>query len=325
MKVTGFRDPSIWKQGEWYYMTVGSGEVHVGGCVLLYRSKDLRNWEYLHQLTGGEWNGKPTPNPCDDGEMWECPDFFALDGGHVLIYSTMGKVFWQSGALSAEMKFTPRKSGLLDLGAFYAPKTQLDAKGRRILWGWIPERRGDDAMTKAGWSGMMSLPRVMNLDQDGSLRLTMLPELEALRVPIPAGVDKGTDQTRVQVIPKACGEFLHEVAGLETDFEIVLRAVNPATELLRVKYAASARSLTVDGHEIALGAADRPRLHGYVDGSVIEIIMNGTTGYTKRFYYDQAVAPDVEIELVQPKDGRIERAQVWGIKPISPNRLTTPA
>ena len=84
--------------------------------------------------------------------MWECPEFFALDGGHVLIYSTLGKVFWESGALDeATMKFTSRKRGLLDLDAFYAPKTQLDAEGRRILWGWIPERRSEAAMREAGW------------------------------------------------------------------------------------------------------------------------------------------------------------------------------
>ncbi len=46
-----------------------------GGCVLLYRSRDLKSWEYLHKLASGTWDGKKTTNPCDDGEMWECPDF----------------------------------------------------------------------------------------------------------------------------------------------------------------------------------------------------------------------------------------------------------
>ena len=141
-------------------MTVGAGEAKVGGCVLLYRSKnveDASSWEYMHKLTSGEWNGKHTANPCDDGEMWECPDFFALDGGHVLIYSTLGKVIWESGTLdAASMKFTKQKTGELDLGAFYAPKTQLDAQGRRILWGWIQEKRtgcGDEGGGMVGDDG----------------------------------------------------------------------------------------------------------------------------------------------------------------------------
>ena len=160
MKTTGFRDPSAWKQGDWSYMTVGSGVAKVGGCVLLYRSKDMKGWEYIHQLISGTWNGKPTANPCDDGEMWECPELFALDGGHVLIYSTEGKVFWQSGKLDPEtMLFHPAKTGLLDLGAFYAPKSQLDASGQRILWGWIPERRPETEYRAVGWAGMMSPSR----------------------------------------------------------------------------------------------------------------------------------------------------------------------
>lgn len=306
MKVTGFRDPSIWKQGEWYYMTVGSGEERVGGCVLLYRSKDLKAWEYLHQLTSGEWNGKPTVNPCDDGEMWECPDFFALDGGHVLIYSTLGKVFWQSGKLDeATMKFKALKTGLLDLDAFYAPKTQLDAKGRRILWGWIQERRSDAEMLKAGWSGMMSLPRVMNLDKDGSLRLTMLPELTTLRGPV------------AKAIPKACGEFLY---ASDKDFALVLKMGGDGRELLRASYKAATRTLTVDGHEVLVEPGQVAHLHGYVDGSVIDLILNKSVGYTKRFYYEQAAAPEVSVDVLHGA-----AAGVWGMKPISQNRLTTPA
>jgi beta-fructofuranosidase len=306
MKETGFRDPSIWKQGEWYYMTVGSGEERVGGCVLLYRSKDLKAWEYMHQLTSGVWNGKLTPNPCDDGEMWECPDFFALDGGHVLIYSTLGKVFWQSGTLDEKtMKFKPLKTGLLDFDAFYAPKTQLDARGRRILWGWIPERRSDDEMKKAGWSGMMSLPRVMNLDKDGSLRLTMLPELTTLR------------GAAAKAIPMACGEFLCES---DKDFDVVLKKSGDGRELLRASYSAASRKLTVDGHEVSVAAGQGAHLHGYVDGSVIDLIVNKSVGCTKRFYYEKGVAPDVAVEVSHGA-----AAEVWGIKPISGNRLTTPA
>jgi hypothetical protein len=67
MKITGFCDPSSWKQGDWYYMTVGRGVAQVRHGFLLYRSRDLKSWEYLHPLTSGERNGKKTANPCDHG------------------------------------------------------------------------------------------------------------------------------------------------------------------------------------------------------------------------------------------------------------------
>ncbi len=257
--------------------------------MLLYRSKDLNTWEYLHPLTSGTWNGKKTPNPCDDGEMWECPEFFPLDGAHVLIYSTLGKVFWQSGKLdTATMKFAPLRTGLLDLDAFYAPKTQLDAEGRRILWGWIPERRNDAAMLKAGWSGMMSLPRVMHVDADGTLRLQALPETVKLR----AGTVP-SEETRagvLKILRKTSGEVMCAGRG-DKSFDVSINANE--TEVMRVSYSPEKHSFLVDGKEVALEPHDQPTLHAFVDGSVIELIPGERVGYTKRFYYEGPIAPDI--------------------------------
>jgi beta-fructofuranosidase len=322
MKITGFRDPSAWKGGDGYYMTVGSGVEDEGGCVLLYRSKssdgeDLKSWEYLHKLTSGEWDGKKTSNPCDDGEMWECPEFFALDGGHVLIYSTMGKVFWESGVLDeAAMTFSAKKKGELDWGAFYAPKTQLDAQGRRILWGWIQERRDGAAMKAAGWSGMMSLPRVLSLDAEGVLQIKTLPGLKTLR----AGA-LPYQEIRVGVrrtLPRATGEVL--CTG-EPGKAFSFTMSDGVSELVKVSYDAEAHAFAADGKTIALQQGDAPTLHAYVDGSVIELILGERIGYTKRFYYTEAVAPDIEV--VANGTGRI-RMDAWKIAPISDNRLTTP-
>lgn len=316
MKITGFRDPSAWRQGEWYYMVVASGVARVGGCVLLYRSRDLRKWNYLHPLTSGVWNGILTANPCDDGEMWECPDFFALDGGHVLIYSTLGKVFWQSGVFNEkELTFTPSKTGLLDLDAFYAPKTQLDAQGRRILWGWIPERRDDTAMRAAGWSGMMSLPRVLNLDRDRTLRMQVLPEAAGLRgEAIPSSV---ADGQRVVVLRGAVGEA-HWSGEKGSSFECSIGS--GAETLVRITYTGESHRMSVDGKDVSLNAGDKPSMDVWVDGSVIEMIVGNRIGYTKRFYYEGPAAPDILIRSSKPA----MQYGAWRIKAISDDRLTTP-
>ena len=316
LEITGFRDPSAWKQGDWYYMTVGSGVAKVGGCVLLYRSKNLKNWEYLHELTSGTWNGKPAANPCDDGEMWECPEFFPLDGGHVLIYSTLGKTFWQSGKLdTTTMKFEARKTGLLDLDAFYAPKSQVDAKGQRILWGWIPERRPEPEYRAAGWAGMMSLPRVMNLDKDGTLRLRILPQIASLRLGVVL-----QDESRsgiVKTLRKASGEIMCS-GTVGKSFEFSLS--NGGSELIRVSYSAEKHAFVAGGKEIALQPADVPTLHAFVDGSVIELILSERIGWTNRFYYSGTKAPDIGAWA----NGTDVRMAAWEIKPISQDRLTTP-
>jgi beta-fructofuranosidase len=314
LKITGFRDPSAWRSGEGYYMTVGSGVENEGGCVLLYHSNDLKSWEYLHKLTSGVWNGKKTPNHCDDGEMWECPEFFPLGEGHVLIYSTMGKVFWESGVLDeTTMTFTAKKQGELDWGAFYAPKTQVDAHGRTILWGWIQERRDETAMKAAGWSGMMSLPRVLTLDADGMLRMETLPALSALREARLPSQEIRAGACRV--LPRATGEVLC-TGEMGKDFEF--RMSGGSGELIKVRYSAQTHSLSADGREILLEAGDVPVVHAYVDGSVIELILGERVGYTKRFYYTESVAPD----MVVAADG-MARLEAWRIRPISGDRLTT--
>ncbi len=124
IKVTGFRDPCPWREGDTWYCGVGSGERGVGGFVLLYRSSDLRAWEYIGKLAEGKPNGKQATNPCDSGEMWECPDFFTVSKGHCLFYSTESKVIWSTGDYDQPAhKFTAHRSGVLDHGAYYAPKS----------------------------------------------------------------------------------------------------------------------------------------------------------------------------------------------------------
>ena len=312
LKITGFRDPSAWKSGHWYYMTVGSGVEDVGGCVLLYRSKDLKSWEYLHPLISGKWNGSKTTNPCDDGEMWECPEFFALGDGHVLIYSTMGRVVWESGVLDqATMTFVSKQMGELDWGAFYAPKTQLDAQGRRILWGWIKEQRNEAAMKAAGWSGMMSLPRLLSLDAEGRLTIELLPALSQLRT-----AQVSVDGTRV-VLPNATGEVLC-TGKLREGFTFTMS--DGTAEFLKISYEPQTHTFHADGHTIALKAGDLPTLHAYVDGSVVETILGRRVGLTKRFYYSETTAPEIDVTFLGA--GLLEM-HAWKIAPITNDRLTT--
>jgi beta-fructofuranosidase len=79
--VTGFRDPFVWKDGADWYAVIGSGIKDVGGAILLYRSKDLRTWEYLHPALVGD--------KAKTGDMWECPNFFPLGDKWVLMISTL--------------------------------------------------------------------------------------------------------------------------------------------------------------------------------------------------------------------------------------------
>ncbi len=315
MKVTGFRDPTPFEHAGILYLVVGSGIAGKGGMVLLYRAAklpggahDLTHWEYLHPLAEGQLSSKSgsDKDPVDKGEMWECPDFFALGHRHVLIYSTERKTFWQVGDLDpATLRFHPTASGLLDDGcSFYAPKTQLDAHGNRILWGWLSEKRTDAEMTAAGWSGMLSLPRVLTIE-DGELRMRPLPALHQLRTSAPGKQINEFNATLQQthdgnvappfVLSDSHGPLFGIQNGASTGFHtegVPVGLIRPPIEL-----------------------GEHASIHIFFDSSVIEIFLDGRFCHTHRFYARDPRTPILTLWL---PSSRVLDPRSYTLKPIWP-------
>ena len=65
--------------------------------------------------------------------------------------------------------------------SFFAPESLLDEQGRRIMWAWIFDGPGFATRQAFGWSGTMSLPRMLSLGPDGLLRMDVPEEVERLR------------------------------------------------------------------------------------------------------------------------------------------------
>src|ERR1700723_17847 len=70
LDVVGFRDPAPWRQGDSWYMAVGSGIRDIGAVILLYRSTDLHHREYLHVLAHASGKVSQNGDPADAGDMW---------------------------------------------------------------------------------------------------------------------------------------------------------------------------------------------------------------------------------------------------------------
>lgn len=74
------RDPKVWLgKGAWY-MILGSTLDRTYGELLFYRSENLKEWTYVNRSVKKE----------GFGWMWECPDYFEINGNKVLIISPMG-------------------------------------------------------------------------------------------------------------------------------------------------------------------------------------------------------------------------------------------
>ncbi len=137
-----FRDPKVWKQGDFFFMVTGvtdgvsdliepsNYQTNGYGKVCLHRSKDLRIWEFVNYLV--ESKGEL-------GTMLECPNFFPLDGKWVLLYSPMGlperQVIYLTGDFDEDTgKFHWTTMGSVDWGFdYYAPQHFQDNKGRNLI------------------------------------------------------------------------------------------------------------------------------------------------------------------------------------------------
>lgn len=331
LNVTGFRDPAPWRQGDVWYTALGSGIRGKGGAILLYRSRDLRHWDYLHPLYQGSSSGNTAPNPVDSGDMWECPDFFPLGDRHVLIHSTGGKAYWQSGVLDTKaMLFHPERSGLLDAGAYYAPKTQLDAHGRRILWGWIQERRPEAEYSAAGWAGVMSLPRVLTLDARRDLQMDVAPEVETLRETqqrFQMSGDESTarDQLARILVRHACGEVALSFRRTSRPVSFTLVSPGAAQSWLTCRWdPAHPDTIQIQDQPVFLGSnlSSEIELRLFIDGSVIECLANRHGAFTQRFYSNGSSAPPIAVQIDEGLEGLVALS-IWQMKPISTDRLTT--
>jgi len=325
LEVTGFRDPTPWREGDSWLLTVGSGFKNRGGAVLLYRSSDLRHWTYLHPLVEGSGNGQTTINPVDKGEMWECPDFFPLGGKHVLLMSTVGKVRYKVGTYK-DLRFYPEKDGVVDWGAYYAAKTMLDRGGSRILWGWIPETRPEAEHRAAGWAGAMALPRILSLNADNELQMDVAPVAKTLRA---TNTRVSKDMSAAAREEALSGLRIKDLAA-EISAEFQPKSNGSCSLTLRPDSGEAFATITVsakgDGWQLDAPGfsaplsqpANRPlRLHLFLDGSVLEIFANGTTVATARIY--KAPTSPLRIET----SGELVALDVWQVQPISKDRLTT--
>ncbi|WP_261836523.1 sucrose-6-phosphate hydrolase [Vibrio ishigakensis] len=183
-----FRDPKVWKEGDTYYMVVAAQTQELHGSMVLYRTKELSSWEHLG----------PIKTDYDQlGFMWECPDYFELDGKSIMLFSPQGvesdnpyeykNIFSVSYILGDSLN--KDKPELVNHKAitqpdfgfdFYAPQTYLDEQGRRIMYAWIGLPEIDTPSVDYQWTGLLTIPRELNVIDDMLIQ-TPLAELKALR------------------------------------------------------------------------------------------------------------------------------------------------
>ncbi|MDQ0192513.1 beta-fructofuranosidase [Paenibacillus wynnii] len=303
-----FRDPKVWKELESYYCVIGTQRTDHTGCVVLYSSADLLNWRF---------EGELGTRLKQFGYMWECPDYFELDGAGVLLFSPQGltsegnncRNIYQSGYLIGDPLRLPDRDFRhgefweLDYGFdFYAPQTTQAPDGRRLLVGWMGLPEIEYPTDQHGWAHCLTLPRELTLDNG---RLIQRPARELVK-------HRGR-MAEVHTVMHSRAADMKELGG--TVYELLAHIWEGGAERFGIEFRVGPNERTVIYYDSAAGKVvlDRSEsgqglaleygtqrshavalrdsmltLHMFVDTSSVEVFVNdGETVFSARIFPEQ--------------------------------------
>ncbi|KAI5643624.1 sucrose-6-phosphate hydrolase [Phthorimaea operculella] len=287
------RDPKLWKHEDTYYVILGNSfNNHTTGRVLLYSSKDLKSWEQVSVLL--ESDGSL-------GYMWECPDFFELQGHYVLLFSPQGipaqgdkyQTLFQTGYIVGDFDyesnlFTPiTEFKELDHGHdFYASQSTIDKSGKRVFVAWFDMWEQQYPEQADGFNGFMTIPRELTLTED----------LRMLQNPVSQIASARGKELRSGYGEKGATAVLEDKAGEVTitaardrDLEVILEGDSGQSVTLSYNYLKGTVTLDRGGEDPTRRTKWRPRgelrWRIYVDASSVELFCgDGEVTFSSRFF-----------------------------------------
>lgn len=336
IKLDGFRDPTLWLDPDTgrLNMGIGSGIVGEGGCVLRYSTVPdfTEPWRYEGYLLRGY---PPLLTNC------ECPDYWHHGGETWAMLASpqaddprrgSGTVWMTGEQLDGE--YFPNRQGLLDASPlYYAPKSFWHTEGRRVVWGWLREDRSVDKSERREWAGVMSLPREIDIADDGVLSVRPCPEVTSLHGPTVFVADGdarmfGVNSVAVDIPARA--SVVHEIEiEWSASGRVSVQLLNgqpPENESIAVSYDFTKQELSLslrflwDGDSMpaerttvcgvnrdlpnpdgkfALLDGESLRLQVYLDHSVVEVFANDRAAISGRFYPESVARHRTETRYIR--------------------------
>lgn len=246
--------------------------------------------------------------------MWECPDFFNLDGQDVLLMSPQGLKpegykyhnLHQSGYVIGQLnyetgKFQHGPFHLLDYGFdVYAPQTTVDDEGRRIVIAWMNMWESVMPEQNHKWAGALTIPRVLTLEH-GKIRSRPVPELQLLRQEeVSYQQIRLNGRLELAGIEGSCIEVKLTIDAMEAhQFGLKLRVNEELREETVITYDINSKLLSFDREKSGAGPKgvrhapvellnNKLYLHLFLDESSVEVFINdGEKVMTGRIYPDK--------------------------------------
>jgi len=320
-------DPYGWLEGDTYYAIFG------GERPGLVKAPALEGeWKYV-----GDFLANAVPGVAINEDV-SCADFFRLGDRHMLlcISHRLGARYYLGDWRNEQFHPTfHEKMSWVD-NSFFAPESLLDDRGRRIMWAWIFDLPQFKMRTDYGWSGTMSLPRVLTLAEDGTLRMNPPAEIERLRLN-----ERKLSKLEIGADTECA---VHGLYGRCLELDVVMEAsqakqyglkvcCSPAgEEQTLVYYDASEQRLkidttkssltegpkTIEAGPFALQPGEPLHLRVFVDRSVVEVFANdGRQAVMRRIYPSRADSLGVRV-FSNGGLARVTTLDAWDMTPSNP-------
>lgn len=303
---TDMRDQYVWKEGNTWYMIIGYGIEKTEtphGALLLYKSIDLKKWDFIHLLFEGN------PSVDNSGIFWEMPVFKKMGEKYVLLVNRVphkgvpARCQYWIGDFKNEKFFPddPIPQNLEVINRLLSPSVVETPMGDVISISIIPDEIGGEATYKQGWAHLYSLPRKWQL-KNGKICQTPHPALQQLREKHNVLPKKKIGASEPYVISKQGHQLEIKATFYPGDakrFGFVLCKNPDDTEFSMIYYDVDKKELVVDQtHSSArqhipldirkdyypLDVSKPIDFHLFIDGSVVEGFINNQDAFTTRIF-----------------------------------------
>jgi beta-fructofuranosidase len=352
-------DPCIWKKNDVYYSLSG-GRTPTGPAEkqvranFLFRSKDLVNWEYLHEFTEGD----RFTLVGDDGA---CPYFWPIGNRYILpFFSHMsGGQYLLGDYDTLKNKLIVTNHGKFNFGAWgpsgvHAPSATPDGKGAVIIiFNMNPGKPTGE------WDQIMTLPRRLTLAGKDDLAIDPAGDIESLRYNRQEVKNLKLPANKEVVLPNIKGNAME--LSLEVDpamapmielnvlrspgkeeftriaffrgrgFNAVRQGLidappagvspwnfNSSLISIESSYASLHPDVNPRAPETAPILMDQNeplRLRVFIDKSVVEVFVNGKQALAVRVYPSRNDSVGVSLKA-QGKDSELKLLEAWQMKSI---------
>ena len=337
-------DPHGWLDGDTYYAIFG------GKKSTLFTSTNLEDWNYYGDFLA---HNMPNVEPFED---LSCPDFFKLGDKYMLmgISHSIGARYY-IGEFK-DNKFYPEHHERMNWGggACFANESMVDPQGRRIMWTWAIDSRfkwdnHEEIIENVGWSGTMTLPRVLSLGSDGALRIQPVEELKILRSNHRALKDITVAANSESKLPDFQGDaFELDMTidpGSASNFGVKIRCSPNGEEETIISYNTKKKSIIINFEKSTLDTSityqnyifreegrktitqqvapfeippgEKVKFRIFADRSIVEVFVNDRICLTQRIYPTRDDSQGIKL-FAEGGEVQIPELSVWKMQPSNP-------